>query len=119
MLSVSLEAHRPWRKVKVTDSRTAVDFAACMRELSDIHFPQAGRIRVVMDNLSTHSASALYRAFPACEARRVLQQLASHPVPKHPSCLNLVQTENALLPLQCLHPPLTHHPPLLSPIDPY
>jgi hypothetical protein len=57
-----------WRKVKVTDSRAAVDFAACMRELTDAHFPEAERIRVVLDNLSTQSAGALYHAFPAEEA---------------------------------------------------
>jgi hypothetical protein len=67
-----LDAHRPWRKVEVTDSRTAIDFAACMRDLVDVHYPKAERIRVVLDNLSTHSAGALYEAFPACEARRVL-----------------------------------------------
>jgi hypothetical protein len=58
-LFIFLDAHRRWRKVKVTDSRAAVDFAACMRELTDMHFPVAERIRVVLDNLSTHSAGAL------------------------------------------------------------
>ena len=62
-LFVFLDAHRPWRKVKVTDSRTAIDFAICMRELTDVDFPTAERIRVVVDNLSTHSAGALYQAF--------------------------------------------------------
>src|SRR5947209_587015 len=69
-LFIFLDVHRPWRKVKVTDSRTAVDFAACMQELVDIHFPRAERIRVVLDNLSTHTAGALYQAFPPGEARR-------------------------------------------------
>src|SRR6202162_4648634 len=101
-LFVFLDAHRSWRKVKVTDSRAAVDFAACMRELSDIHFPQAERIRVVMDNLSTHSAGALYQAFPACEARRVLQRLEFHYVPKHASWLNMVEIEIGVLRGQCL-----------------
>src|SRR5690348_10214683 len=59
-LFIFLDVHRPWRKVKVTDSRAAVDFAACMRELAEVHFPKAERIRVVLDNLSTHSAGALY-----------------------------------------------------------
>ena len=71
-LFIFLDVHRPWRKVKVTDSRAAVDFAACMRELVDVHFPEAERIRVVLDNLSTHSAGALYQAFPAeppCQSR--------------------------------------------------
>src|ERR1700726_1169938 len=66
---IFLDAHRPWRKVKVTDRRTAEDFAICMRELSDVHFPEADRIRVVLDNLSTHSSDALYQAFPPCEAQ--------------------------------------------------
>ena len=69
-LFVFLDAHRPWRKVKVTDQRTARDFAQCMRELVDLHYPQAEQIRVVLDNLSTHSAGALYEAFPAPEAHR-------------------------------------------------
>jgi hypothetical protein len=54
-LFVFLDVHRPWRKVKVTNSRAAIDFAVCMRELADIHFSKAERIRVVLDNLSTHS----------------------------------------------------------------
>src|SRR6185369_6714019 len=86
-LFVFVDAHRPWRKVKVTESRTAVDFAGCMRELADIHFPQAERIRVVLDNLSTHSPGALYQAFPAEEARQVLRRLEFHYVPKHASWL--------------------------------
>ena len=74
-LFVFLDVHRPWRKVKVTESRAAVDFAVCMRELADVHFPKAKRIRFVLDNLSTHSAAALYQTFPADEARRVLRRL--------------------------------------------
>src|ERR1700757_3463738 len=66
-LFVFLDAHRPWRHVKVTDQRTAHDFAVCMRDLADIHYPHADRIRVVMDNLSTHTAGALYETFPAQE----------------------------------------------------
>jgi transposase len=61
-LFVFLDVHRPWRKVKVTENRAAVDFATCMRDLADVHFPKAERIRVVLDNLSTHSAGALYCA---------------------------------------------------------
>jgi transposase len=101
-LFVFLDAHRSWRKVKVTDSRTAVDFATCMRELADVDFPEAERIRVVMDNLSTHTAGALYQAFPACEARRVLQRLEFHYVPKHASWLNMVEIEIGVLRGQCL-----------------
>ena len=101
-LFVFVDVQRPWRKVKVTESRTAVDFAACMRELADIHFPKAERIRVVLDNLSTHSPGALYQAFPAEEARRVLRQLEFHYVPKHASWLNMVEIEIGVLAAQCL-----------------
>lgn len=101
-LFVFLDIHRPWRNVKVTDSRAAVDFAACMRELTDLHFPKADRIRVVLDNLSTHSAGALYQAFPAAEARRVLRRIEFHYVPKHASWLNMVEIEIGVLRSQCL-----------------
>ena len=101
-LFIFLDVHRPWRKVKVTDSRAAVDFAACMRELTDVHFPKADRIRVVLDNLSTHSAGALYQAFAPCEARRVLRRLEFHYVPKHASWLNMVEIEIGVLRSQCL-----------------
>ena len=101
-LFIFLDVHRPWRKVKVTDNRAAVDFAACMRDLTDVHFPKAKRIRVVLDNLSTHSAGALYQTFPACEARRILRRLEFHYVPKHASWLNMVEIEIGVLRSQCL-----------------
>jgi transposase len=102
-LFIVLDVNRPWRKVKVTDSRTAIDFAICMRELADVDFPAAERIRVVVDNLSIHSAGALYQAFPACEARRLLRRLEFHYVPKHASWLNMVEIEIGVLRGQCLN----------------
>jgi transposase len=101
-LFVFLDAHRPWRRVKVTDRRTNQDFATCMRELVDVHYPEAALIRVVLDNLSTHSAGALYDAFPAPEARRVLKRLEFHHTPKHASWLNMVEIEIGVLRSQCL-----------------
>jgi transposase len=101
-LFVFLDAHRSWRKVKVTERRAAEDFAACMRDLVDIHYPRAERVRLVLDNLSTHSAGALYQAFPANEARRVLRRLECHYVPKHASWLNIVEIEIGVLARQCL-----------------
>jgi transposase len=101
-LFVFLDAHRPWRHVKVTDQRTARDFAECMRELVDVHFPQADCIRVVLDNLSTHTAAALYQTFPPGEARRVIRRLAFHYTPKHASWLNMVEIEIGVLRTQCL-----------------
>ena len=101
-LFVFLDAHNSWRHVKVTDHRTVHDFADCMRELVDVHYPAADRIRVVMDNLSTHTAGALYEAFPAPEAHRVLQRLEFHYTPKHASWLNMVEIEIGVLRGQCL-----------------
>ena len=72
------------------------------RDLTDFHFPGAERIRVVLDNLSTHSAGALYQTFPAYEARRVLRRLEFHYVPKHASWLNMVEIEIGVLASQCL-----------------
>jgi transposase len=101
-LFIFLDVHRPWRKVKVTDRRAAEDFATCMRDLTDLHFPEAERIRVVLDNLSTHTASSLYQTFPAAEARRVLRRLEFHYTPKHASWLNMVEIEIGVLRGQCL-----------------
>ncbi|HEY8803225.1 MAG TPA: IS630 family transposase [Candidatus Dormibacteraeota bacterium] len=101
-LFVFLDAHRSWRRVKVTDRRTAADFALCMRELVDVHFPEAERIRVVLDNLSTHSPGALYATLPPQEARRVLRRLEFHYTPKHASWLNMVEIEIGVLRGQCL-----------------
>src|SRR4051812_20910167 len=101
-LFVFLDANHPWRKVKVTERRTAEDFAACMRDLTDLHYPKPARIRVVLDNLSTDTASALYQTFPADEARRVLRRIEFHYVPKHASWLNMVEIEIGVLAGQCL-----------------
>jgi transposase len=115
-LFVFLDVHRPWRKVKVTDRRAAEDFATCMCELTDVHFPAAERIRVVLDNLSTHSAGALYQAFPASEARRVLRRLEFHYVPKHASWLNMVEIEIGVLRGQCLDRRIANQRRLVSEI---
>src|ERR1700738_3410495 len=92
-LFVLLDVHRPWRKVKVTERRAARDYAQCMCDLVDIHYPDAEITRVVQDNLSPHSAGALYQAFPPAEARRILRRLEFHYTPKHASWLNMVESE--------------------------
>jgi transposase len=102
-LFVFLDAHQPWRHVKVTDHRTGMDFAGCMRDLVDTHYPNAERIRVVLDNLSTHTAGALYETFAAPEAHRILQRLEFHYTPKHASWLNMVEIEIGVLRGQCLN----------------
>jgi transposase len=115
-LFVFLDVHRSWRKVKVTERRAAEDFAVCMRELTDVYYPEAERIRVVLDNLSTHSAGALYQTFPPGEARRVLRRLEFHYVPKHASWLNMVEIEIGVLAGQCLDRRIESHGQLAAEI---
>lgn len=91
-----------WREVKVTNQRQKVDFAQCMKDLVDIHFAQAERIRVVLDNLNTHTAGSLYEAFPPAEARRILRKLEFHYTPKHGSWLNMAEIEISILSRQVL-----------------
>ena len=91
-----------WRHTKVTSRRTKVDFAKCMRELVDVHFPFAEKIRIVLDNLNTHSPASLYEAFAPDEARRVLSKLEFHYTPKHGSWLNMVEIELSILVIQSL-----------------
>lgn len=91
-----------WRTVKVTDRRTKVDWAESMRELVDIHFPNAERITVVMDNLNTHNPSSFYEAFKPEEAKRLLDRLEFHYTPKHGSWLNMAEIELSVLSRQCL-----------------
>jgi hypothetical protein len=84
-LFVFLDAHRASRRVKVTDRRTNQDFANCMRELVDINYPDIPIIRAMMDNLSTHSAGAIYDTFPAPEACRILTRSRSITRPGTPA----------------------------------
>jgi hypothetical protein len=91
-----------WRHVKVTERRTKRDFAQCMKEMVDIHFPDAHKIRVVLDNLNTHTPAALYEAFDPAEARRLVQKLEFHYTPKHGSWLNMAEIEISVLTAQCL-----------------
>jgi hypothetical protein len=91
-----------WREVKVTERRTKQDFAQVMRELVDVHFPQAEKIRVVLDNLNTHSPACLYEVFPPDEARRLVSKLEFHYTPKHASWLNMAEIEFSVMVGQCL-----------------
>ena len=74
-----------WRHIQVTNQRTAIDFAHCMKDLVDVFFPSAKMIRIVLDNLNTHTPAALYQTFPPEQARRILSKLEFHYTPKHGS----------------------------------
>ena len=91
-----------WRHVKVTDHRTAVDYAHALKDLADAHFSDAERIVLVQDNLNTHCPASLYEAFPAAEARRLVERFEWHYTPKHGSWLDLAESELGVLAAQCL-----------------
>jgi hypothetical protein len=91
-----------WRKVLITDRRTKIDFAECMRYLADELFPEAKSIVLVLDNLNTHTPASLYEAFEPAEAKRILDRLEFHYTPKHGSWLNMVEIEIGVLNEQCL-----------------
>lgn len=91
-----------WRHIKVTNRRTKIDFAYCMRDLVDIHFPDAEKIVLVMDNLNTHKFASLYEAFLPKEAKRIMDKLEIHYTPKHGSWLNMAEIELSVLNRQCL-----------------
>ena len=107
-LFVAVDANRPWRKVSVTERRTAQDYAERLRELVDVDFPDAACIRVVQDNLSTHTPGALYETFPAPEAHRIRERLEFHYTPKHASWLNMVEIEIGVLKGQGLDRRIDH-----------
>lgn len=99
MLFAPLEG---WRRVEVTDRHAAVDYAHLLRDVSDRWFPNAAKIALVQDNLSTHKPASLYEAFPPAEARRLVERFEWHYTPKHGSWLNMAETELSVLSSQCL-----------------
>jgi hypothetical protein len=101
-LFMVFEPHAGWRHVKVTQRRTAKDFAECLKELVDNHYPEAEQIRLVTDNLNTHTPACLYATFPAEEARRLARKLDWHYTPKHGSWLDMAEVEFSVLARQCL-----------------
>ena len=105
MLFAPLEG---WRRVKVTDRHTAIDYAHVLKDLADIHFSAAQIIVLVQDNLSIHSKASLYQAFPAAEARRLVERFEWHYTPKHGSWLNLAESELGVLSSQCLDRRMTN-----------
>jgi hypothetical protein len=91
-----------WRMVRVTAHRTRIDWALMVREMLDVHFPDAKIVRLVLDNLNTHTLGSLYEAFDAPEARRLAKRLEIHYTPKHASWLNIAENEIGVLSAQCL-----------------
>lgn len=102
-----------WRHVKVTDRRTSRDWAECMKDLVDMHFPEAEKIVIVEDNLNTHTPAALYAAFAPAEAKRIWDRLEFHYTPKHGSWLNMAEIELSVLSRQCLNRRIPDQPALI------
>lgn len=96
------EPLRGWREVMVSDRRTRIDWAQCIQELVDVHYPDAEKIVLVQDNLNTHTPASLYEAFPPAEAKRLADKLELHYTPKHGSWLNMAELELGVLATQCL-----------------
>jgi hypothetical protein len=101
-LFLACAPHVGWRQIRVTERRTAVDFAYALRALVDQQFPDAERIVLVTDHLNTHTPGALYEAFAAPEAWRILERLEWHYTPTHGSWLNMAELELSVLARQCL-----------------
>lgn len=108
-----------WRHIKVTERRTKIDYAHCMKDLVDVHFPEAESIQVVQDNLNTHSPATLYEAFAPAEAKRILDRLEFHYTPKHGSWLNMAEIELGVLSRQCLDERIPDEPALLRQVTPW
>ena len=101
-LFIFFEPLAGWRHLTVTERRTKQDWAYAIRDLVDVYYPHARKIRLVLDNLNTHVGGALYEAFPPAEARRLLGRLELHYTPKHGSWLNMAESELSILSRQCL-----------------
>lgn len=97
-----------WRKVNVRERRTKIDWAKEIRELLDVDYPDAKRVVLVCDNLNTHKLASLYEAFPAAEARRLVERLEIHNTPKHGSWLNIAEIELSVFTRQCLDQRIHH-----------
>jgi hypothetical protein len=96
------EPLRGWRQVTVSDRRTRIDWAHCVKDLLDVCYPDAERVVLVQDNLNTHTPASLYAAFEPAEAKRLADRLELHSTPKHGSWLNMAEIELAVLAEQCL-----------------
>jgi hypothetical protein len=96
------EPLRGWRHVRVTARRTRRDYAECIRELLEVRYPKVVKIRLVQDNLNTHSGGSLYEVFAPEQARRMLDRIEFHYTPKHGSWLNMAETELSIMNRQCL-----------------
>jgi hypothetical protein len=101
-LFLACAPHLGWRQIRVTEHRTAIDFASAVRDLVEQQFPQAERIVLVTDNLNTHTPAAFYQAFPPAEAWRILERIEWHYTPTHGSWLNMAELELSVLARQCL-----------------
>jgi hypothetical protein len=96
------EPLRGRRHVTVTARRTGVDWAHCVRAMVDVHYSEAEKVVLVLNQLNTHTVASLYAAFPPAEAKRIAGRLEIHHTPKHGSWFNMAEIEFSVLVRQCL-----------------
>jgi hypothetical protein len=116
-LSLACEPLRGRRHVAVTERRTRTDWAHFVKALLDVHYPDAERVVLVMDNLNVHSPGSLYEAFPPAEAKRLADRLELHYTPKHGSWLNIAEIELSVLARQCLDRRIPDQPALVAEVS--
>lgn len=91
------------RHVEITERRTRKDWANFIKGMLDERYPNAVKVRLVMDNLNTHDVASFYEAFEPAEARRLAGRLEIHYTPKHGSWLNIAEIELSALQSQCMN----------------
>ena len=116
-LFLACEPLRGRRHVAVTERRTRTDWAHFVKALLDVHYPDAERVVLVMDNLNVHSPGSLYEAFPPAEAKRLADRLELHYTPKHGSWLNIAEIELSVLARQCLDRRIPDQPALVAEVS--
>jgi hypothetical protein len=116
-LFLACEPLRGRRHVAVTERRTRTDWAHFVKDLLDVHYPDAERVVLVMDNLNVHSPGSLYEAFPPAEAKRLADRLELHYTPKHGSWLNIAEIELSVLARQCLDRRIPDQPALVAEVS--
>ena len=100
---IFFEALAGCRYINVTEGKTRIDWAHQVKDLLDIHYPEAEKVHLVLDNLNTHNGASLYESFPPEEAHRLLSRLEFHYTPKHGSWLNIAEIELSILSRQCMN----------------
>jgi hypothetical protein len=116
-LFIAVEPLTGRRYVSAQEHRTKQDWARFMRDLLEVHYPDAVKIRLILDNLNTHTLAAFYETYPAAYARQLIERIEFHYTPKHGSWLNVAEIELSALQSQCLNRRIPNLKRLISEIS--